>query len=256
MSIWKAVSVAGVLVIPLAFGAPAAADNKNVILEDESFSPREVNINPGDSVTWRHRDEDTPHSVTFEDGYDPYQGCSETSLLINNCMEEGDTTQRTFLVSGPFRYYCRIHRDDGMTGVVNVVGPSGTVGTTTTTRLSGSGGSSSSSSSSTTAPTELVVSTSTTRPAMVASIPTTTMRQAISPVTAPPAPPPALNPEARDNTEALAALPEAAGGDTAAGSTDGGDSGGSLGLLGGLAVAVAGAAGVLAWKFRPRGRIA
>ena len=100
-----------------------------------------------------------------------------------------------------------------------------------------------------------MVSTSTTRPAMVASIPTTTMRQAISPVTAPPAPAPPLNPEARDNTEALAALPDA-GGETAAGSTDGGDSGGSLGLLGGLAVAVAGAAGVLAWKFRPRGRIA
>ncbi len=214
-----------------------------------------MNISPGDSVTWRHRDEDTPHSVTFEDGYDPYQGCSETSLLINNCMEEGDTTQRTFLVMGPFRYYCRIHRDDGMTGVVNVVGPSGSVGTTTTTRLSGSDGSSSSSSSSTTATTELVVSTSTTRPAVVASLPPTTMRPARSEVTAPRAPAPALNPEARDNTEALAALPAPADGE-AAGSTDGGDSGGSLGLVGGLAVAVAGAAGVLAWKFRPRGRIA
>jgi plastocyanin len=253
---WKGIAVGGVLVIPLIVGAPAQAENKTVILTDERFSPREVTVSPGDSVTWRHRDDDTPHSVTFEDGYDPYSGCSEPDIL-NACMQEGDTAQRTFLLAGSFRYYCRIHQADGMTGVVNVLGAGGAATTTTTRPTGGEGSSSSSSSSSTTSTTELVVSTSTTRPAAIANIPTTTTAPRPSYAPAPRAAAPPLNPDARDNSDALAALPPPPGGDaSAAGGTGGDDSGGSLGLAGGLAVAIAGVAGVLAWKFRPRGRIA
>lgn len=251
MRLWKAAWGGAALLLSLVPSAPAAADDEDVVLSDDRFSPREVDIRPGDTVTWRHRDDDTPHSVTFEDGYDPYQGCAEPDIF-GNCMTEGDSTQRTFLLPGTFRYYCRIHQQSGMTGVINVVGAAGS-GTSTSTTQPGLGSGTTSTSSSTSTTTPLVVSTSTTRPAVVASIPTTTTTPRPNYQNLPRGSAPALDTDAPSNEDQLAAFPAPAEGGSGGGGAGGGDD--SLGVVAAAVVALAGAGGVLAWKFRPRGRV-
>lgn len=251
------------LVAPLLLGGPASAASETVILKDTRFNPKEVTISAGDTVTWRHRDNETPHSVTFEDGFDPYEGCSEPDLL-SNCMAEGDTTQRTFLLAGTYRYYCRVHRQSGMSAVVTVVGPAAVGSTTTSTARStpsSAAASSSSSSSSTTATTQAVVSTSTTRPPFVAAIPTTTTTAGVAYQPAPQGAAPALNPAAPTDEEETAAPATPGDEDPSAERTagpapgdGGGSGGGSAGMLTAGAAIVVAAAGGLAWKFRPKSR--
>jgi len=77
------------------------------------FSPSEVTIGIGDSVTW-HNDSFTAHTVTSGNTEDGPDGIFDSSLLIG-----GNTFSNTFTDAGEYQYFCSIH--PWMTGTVIVV---------------------------------------------------------------------------------------------------------------------------------------
>lgn len=93
------------------------------------FEPREVAIQPGDTVQWNWADTGFSHSVTSGDN-----GTSN-GLFDTGVRGFPFTFSFTFPNAGTFNYFCRPHYKMGMDGVVHVVGstasptPGGTAGT-------------------------------------------------------------------------------------------------------------------------------
>ena len=95
--------------------APSLGANQTVqALGNDTFSPKTVTVNEGETVTWNNVSGN--HNVKFDDG--SYEEPSSPST-------SNWTTPRTFTTAGTFTYYCDQHRSDGMTGTV-VVNPAGT----------------------------------------------------------------------------------------------------------------------------------
>ena len=102
---------------------------RTVLMRDIEFNPRDLTIDPGDTVRWENEDSE-PHNAIGED--DSF----ETPVI-----DQGETSEHTFQSSGEYPYFCTIH--PGMDGTITVRG-SGSGG-------SGSGGSGSGSGSGDTA---------------------------------------------------------------------------------------------------------
>jgi plastocyanin len=88
-------------------GGPAS-----VTAIDSSFSPRQVTVVAGTTVTWTNSG-NLPHTVTAENG-------SFDSGILSN----GDTFAFTFNTVGRFDYYCILHGahgGEGMAGVIIVI---------------------------------------------------------------------------------------------------------------------------------------
>ena len=97
----------------LASMAPAWAQSASVSVIDNSFSPREVEIEAGGTVEWTN-DGDAPHTVTADDG-----------SFDSGTMDPGSSYSQTFDQSGRYQYYCQFHGSaggNGMAGVVVVTG--------------------------------------------------------------------------------------------------------------------------------------
>jgi hypothetical protein len=73
---------------------------------DFAFSPTELTIPVGSTVTWRNAGE-APHTVTADDG-----------SFDSDMIEAGGSWARTFESAGTFAYFCALHPD--MAGVVTV----------------------------------------------------------------------------------------------------------------------------------------
>jgi plastocyanin len=82
-------------------------------IRDFSFSPRNVTISVGDSVTWRWEGSNS-HSVT--NGTDPATGGN----LFDHGPKQTGTFGYRFNNSGSFPYFCRPHFSMGMTGTITV----------------------------------------------------------------------------------------------------------------------------------------
>ena len=102
---------------------------RTVLMRDIEFKPRNLTIDPGDTVRWENEDTE-PHNAIGEDN------SFETPVI-----DQGETSEHTFQRSGEYPYFCSIHQ--GMDGTITVRG-SGSGG-------SGSGGSGSGSGSGDTA---------------------------------------------------------------------------------------------------------
>jgi len=88
----------------------ASDDNYDVsITDDKDFSPEDLTINVGDTVTWTNND-DSPHTVTADD-----------DQFNSGNMNEGVTWSYTFTEAGSYDYHCNYH--GSMTGTVTVVDP-------------------------------------------------------------------------------------------------------------------------------------
>jgi len=102
-----------VLVVALgaSLAAPASADNREVLVRDFiGFTPTKAAVKPSESVTWNQQSTSGQgHNVVFEDG--------QFSTPVRT---EPWIATRTFAAAGTFPYYCSIHRQFGMTGVVYV----------------------------------------------------------------------------------------------------------------------------------------
>lgn len=112
-------------IVPLAavllLAAPAIAEDQSVTAGPEfEFTPAEVTIDVGDTVTWEQSGL-FPHNVKFDDGSFE-QPADPTSTPW--------TAERTFDAPGKFRYYCEQHGGpdgEGMAGTVSVRDATGTV---------------------------------------------------------------------------------------------------------------------------------
>ena len=93
--------------VPTRAAAPAAVD-----IRDNFFDPREVRIEPGDTITWTDRGL-RPHTVT-----------SDTGLFDSGTISAGDFSF-TFEKKGTYYYHCRLHgaARRGMWGVIVVGTP-------------------------------------------------------------------------------------------------------------------------------------
>ncbi|MEC3954939.1 cupredoxin family copper-binding protein [Nocardia sp. CDC153] len=86
--------------------APAAA--ATVEVKDMKFSPAEITIKAGDTVTWKF-DDRAPHAV---------QGIGDVALGINSPIIHKGEWSHTFTTPGVYRYLCPLHPE--MKGTVTV----------------------------------------------------------------------------------------------------------------------------------------
>ena len=92
---------------------PNEASEPSCAESGSCFSPSEVTIGIGDSVTW-HNDSTAAHTVTSGNPEDGPDGVFDSGLFMS-----GETFSHTFTESGQYQYFCQIH--PWMTGTVIVV---------------------------------------------------------------------------------------------------------------------------------------
>jgi|SRR3989338_8972585 len=85
-------------------------DTLNVNIENFAFSPAEIKIKAGETVTWTNKD-DAPHTVTptTKVSCEPPTLCIDTYLFNSASLEKGQTYQHTFSESGTYEYICNFH---------------------------------------------------------------------------------------------------------------------------------------------------
>src|SRR5690606_37649757 len=98
--------IAGALLVA-GFPAAVAAAEHEVVIEKYTFSPAELRIRKGDTVTWANNEKRVSHSVLFI-------GRSEESERFF----PGEKWSRVFPEAGRFEYRCGPHPE--MLGVVIV----------------------------------------------------------------------------------------------------------------------------------------
>lgn len=92
-------------------GAQVRPDREATVtveVEDDHFSPADITISAGDTVSW-HFDGDLPHGV---------QGIGDKAMSINSPLFEVGDWSHTFTQPGEYRYLCPIHPD--MRGTITV----------------------------------------------------------------------------------------------------------------------------------------
>ena len=117
----------GMIVLPLV-AARAQDDAAAVEIHDNYFSPAEIHVVEGGTVTWT--DLGGAHSVTSDDGisFDSSPGC----IAGLQCMASGDTFSHQFRAPETITYHCRVH-GNAMVGKVIVDAATTTTSSTTST---------------------------------------------------------------------------------------------------------------------------
>ncbi|MEV4052286.1 cupredoxin family copper-binding protein [Amycolatopsis sp. NPDC049688] len=103
--------------------AAAAPSAKAVEAMGYKFSPADLTIAVGDTVTWTNHDT-APHNIVVTDG--PEKFTSPT-------LQTGQTFSHTFTKAGKYSYYCSIHPDMKATVTVTGAAPTSTPPATTPT---------------------------------------------------------------------------------------------------------------------------
>jgi amicyanin len=92
--------------IILQFGTIGArADEMKVTIDNFTFSPPELKVKVGDTVTWTNHD-DIPHTVVSAGKY------------RSKTMDTDDHFSFTFTAAGDYKYFCSLHPH--MTGMIKV----------------------------------------------------------------------------------------------------------------------------------------
>src|ERR1700723_4233366 len=81
----------------LAFGAVAAQDANVVMIDNFTFSPKELTVAVGTTVKWVNHD-DIPHTVVNAD-----------KLFRSKALDTDDAFSYTFTSAGAFGYFCGLH---------------------------------------------------------------------------------------------------------------------------------------------------
>ncbi len=112
------------LVALLAFAPAAWAQGQEVTvrMEDNFFTPANITVEPGTTVTWVQSG-DNPHTTTS------YDGLWDSGLLPGGSRQ---TFSFTFEEPGTYDYFCIPHEDLGMVGSVTVTGGTATASPTST----------------------------------------------------------------------------------------------------------------------------
>lgn len=91
-------------------GAAASGSAKSVDAMGYKFSPADLTIAVGDTVTWTNHDT-APHNIVVTDGPEKFTSPN---------LQTGQTYSHTFTQAGKYSYYCSIHPD--MKATVTVTG--------------------------------------------------------------------------------------------------------------------------------------
>jgi plastocyanin len=111
-AVWLAVLAALLLTFGLLAGCggstttSTAGSAVQVIMANRSYSPQQVNVRVGDTVTWVNQDS-PQHDVVADNGE-----------FKSNLFDKGGTFSFTFTKAGTYPYHCSIH--PGMVGTVVV----------------------------------------------------------------------------------------------------------------------------------------
>jgi len=98
--------LAGLLLLSATPQAMATASDVTVKIDNFTFSPADLTITPGTTVTWVNND-DIPHTVV------------ETAQTFRSkALDTDDKYSFTFTTSGDFSYFCSLHPH--MTGKITV----------------------------------------------------------------------------------------------------------------------------------------
>jgi plastocyanin len=75
------------------------AASATVQIDNFNFTPKELTIKPGTTVTWVNND-DVPHTATAE---------GDTPLFDSKALDTDDKYSFTFTQPGTYHYYCKVH---------------------------------------------------------------------------------------------------------------------------------------------------
>jgi len=101
-SVIRGASLAAVLLL---VATPLRAETIKVTIDNFTFTPAEVTVKVGDTVTWTNHD-DIPHTVVSAGKY------------RSKALDSDDSFSFTFAAAGDYKYFCSLHPH--MTGVVKV----------------------------------------------------------------------------------------------------------------------------------------
>ena len=86
-------------------GAHAYADDTNVTIDNFTFSPAELTVKVGTTVTWKTHD-DIPHTIV------------SAGKFRSKTLDTDDSFSFTFTAAGDYKYFCSLHPH--MTGMIKV----------------------------------------------------------------------------------------------------------------------------------------
>jgi len=81
----------------LAFAAIAAQETNSVIIDNFTFTPKELTVPVGTTVKWVNHD-DIPHTVV-----------DTNKSFRSKPLDTNDTFSFTFATAGTFNYFCSLH---------------------------------------------------------------------------------------------------------------------------------------------------
>jgi len=99
-----ALAIAAVALLQLSV-AGARAQDINVTIDNFTFTPPELNVKVGDTVTWTNHD-DIPHTVV------------SAGKFRSKTMDTDNSFSFTFTSAGDYKYFCSLHPH--MTGMIKV----------------------------------------------------------------------------------------------------------------------------------------
>jgi plastocyanin len=86
-------------------GLSAQAEEVKVTIDNFTFTPPELNLKVGDTVTWTNHD-DIPHAIV------------SAGKFRSKTLDTDDSFTFTFAAAGDYKYFCSLHPH--MTGMIKV----------------------------------------------------------------------------------------------------------------------------------------
>ena len=102
-TVLRSLVLAAALLLPL--GVRAHAEEVKVTIDNFTFSPAELKVKVGDTVTWTNHD-DIPHTVV------------SAGKFRSKAMDTDNAFSFTFTAAGDYKYFCSLHPH--MTGMITV----------------------------------------------------------------------------------------------------------------------------------------
>jgi len=98
------IAVAAAVILQLGV-VGARADETKVTIDNFTFTPAELKVKVGDTVTWTNHD-DIPHTVV------------SAGKFRSKTMDTDNSFSFTFTAAGDYKYFCSLHPH--MTGMIKV----------------------------------------------------------------------------------------------------------------------------------------
>jgi plastocyanin len=98
------------------------AVDATITIQDDTFDPHTVEIEPGQTVAWVNEDDHEHHLATNSIHSDQLWTENAEVWAIDEALAPGDRVTNTFPEAGVFEFQCNVHGQDQMCGAVSVGG--------------------------------------------------------------------------------------------------------------------------------------